>query len=53
MSVNFKMTFWYPKSSQKTNEKFDFTTYYDTPDLLVLFIFWEKLKTLKRHFEIN
>ena len=44
-------------SSKKTN-KFNFTTTYDTSCTeaqvdLFLFVFWKKLKTPKRHFEIN
>ena len=51
-SVNFKRTFWYPQFSQKTNKKFDFTTMIPKVDLFS-FVFWEKLKTPKRHFEIK
>ena len=40
------------KPSKKTTNKFNFTTMIPQVDLL-LFVFWRKLKTLKRHFEIN
>ena len=39
-------------SSKKRTNKFDFTTMIPQVDLFS-FIFWRKLKTPKRHFEIN
>ena len=39
-------------SSKKRTNKFDFTTMIPQVDLFS-FVFWEKLKTPKRHFEIN
>ena len=51
-SVNLESHLWSPQFSQKTNEKFDFTTMIPQVDLFS-FVFWEKLKTPKRHFKIN
>ena len=39
-------------SSKKRTNKFDFTTMIPHVDLFS-FVFWRKLKTPKRHFEIN
>ena len=39
-------------SSKKRTSKFDFTTMIPQVDLFSL-VFWRKLKTPKRHFEIN
>ena len=39
-------------SPKKRTKKFDFTTMIPQVDLFS-FVFWEKLKTPKRHFEIN
>ena len=39
-------------SPKKRTKKIDFTTMIPQVDLF-LFVFWEKLKTPKRHFEIN
>ena len=39
-------------SSKKRTNKFDFTTMIPQVDLFS-FVFWKKLKTPKRHFEIN
>ena len=39
-------------SSKKRRKKFNFTSMIPQVDLFPL-IFWEKLKTQKRHFEIN
>ena len=39
-------------SLKKLTKKYDFTTMIPQVDLF-LFIFWEILKTLKRHFGIN
>ena len=39
-------------SSKKRTDEFDFTTIIPQVDLF-LFVFWEKLKTPKRHFEVN
>ena len=39
-------------SPKKQTKKFDFTTIIPQVDLFS-FVFWEKLKTPKRHFEIN
>ena len=39
-------------SPKNQGEKFDFTTMIPQVDLFS-FVFWEKLKTLERHFEIN
>ena len=49
---SFESTFWYPQFSQITKKKFDFTTMIPQVDMF-LFVSWEKLKTPKRHFEIN
>ena len=51
-SVDIRGTHWYPQFFQKTNEK-NRLYYYDTSGALFLFLFWEKLKTPKRHFEIH
>ena len=40
------------KSPKKRTKEFNFTTMIPHVDLF-LFVFWEKLKTPKRHFEIN
>ena len=39
-------------SPKKRTKKFDFTTMIPQVDLFS-FVFWEKLKTPKRHFKIN
>ena len=39
-------------SSKKWTNEFDFTTMIPQVDLFS-FVFWKKLKTSKRHFEIN
>ena len=39
-------------SPKKRTKNFDFTTMIPQVDLFS-FVFWEKLKTPKRHFEIN
>ena len=47
-----KVLFGILNSPKKRTKKFDFTTMIPQVDLF-FFIFWEKLKTPKRHFEIN
>ena len=46
------MPFWYLQFSQKTNQKFDFTTMLPQVELFS-FGFLGELKTPKRYFEIN
>jgi hypothetical protein len=48
-----KCSLWYLQFSQKTNEKIRLYYYGIPQGELFSFVFWEKLKTPKRHFKIN
>jgi hypothetical protein len=50
--TNSKWFFQADVSSKKWTNKFDFTTMIPQVDLFS-FVFWKKLKTPKRHFEID
>ena len=51
-SLILKWFFWVINFLQKTNKRIQLYNY-DTSSRLVFVVFWKKLKTPKRHFEIN
>ena len=50
--ITSKANYGILNSSKKRTNKFDFTTMIPQVDLFT-FVFWRKLKTPKRHFEVN